>query len=284
MAWNLEASTTFSLAGGSGAQDVTLPGTPAQGDVVVVACGADLQGPVINTSGYTDIFANTTNDPPGAVAVKEMGATPDTVVNITAGTFADRDTNGVIQIWSGARSGDILAGTPPTAATGTTGTPNPPSMTVDEDGALVFAVGGQDDQDDAAGVSAPSGYSNLIAQDTQIGAAGYTQMMASLQRDSGSEDPGAFTGIASDAWWAVTFALAPGDASYEQEGYQFRLDDGSESGATDIGSQDTNITAPPNQNRRLRVLTDTTGDAPSEGVTFQYRRVGDPDSEWEDLA
>lgn len=71
--------------------------------------------------------------------------------------------------------------------------------------------------------------------------------------------------------------------TYEQEGHQFRLDDGSESGASDIGAQDSNITAAIGENRRLRILTDVTGDAGSVAVTLQYRKVGDPDSEWRDV-
>lgn len=69
----------------------------------------------------------------------------------------------------------------------------------------------------------------------------------------------------------------------EQEGFQFRQDDGSESGATDIGAQDVNMTAPVATNRRVRVLTDMTGDPDSEGVTLQYKRDGDGDAEYRDV-
>ncbi len=72
-------------------------------------------------------------------------------------------------------------------------------------------------------------------------------------------------------------------AAKEQEGHQFRLDDGSESGATDIGAQDSNITAAKLANRRLRILTDVDGDAEAEAVTLQYRKVGDGSAEWRDV-
>jgi hypothetical protein len=61
---------------------------------------------------------------------------------------------------------------------------------------------------------------------------------------------------------------------YEQEGYRWREDDGSESGASWIDTQDTPITRPITTGTRLRVLTDAYGDAPSQGATLQYRKAG----------
>ncbi len=87
---------------------------------------------------------------------------------------------------------------------------------------------------------------------------------------------------ASEESNGYTFSLVPVSlVSYEQEGHQFRQDDGSEVAATDIGAQDSNITAAKQINRRLRVLVDTIdGDPPSEGVTLEYRKVGDGTTEW----
>jgi hypothetical protein len=79
---------------------------------------------------------------------------------------------------------------------------------------------------------------------------------------------------------AALYASGLGVA-YEQEGHQFRLDDGSESGASDIGAQDSDISAAKETNRRLRILSDATGDPPAHEATLQFRLVGDPDSEWE---
>lgn len=69
----------------------------------------------------------------------------------------------------------------------------------------------------------------------------------------------------------------------EQEGHHFRLDDGSESGASDIGAQDSNIEAIRAVNRRLRILTDMDGDAPAEAATLQYKKVADGAAEWRDV-
>lgn len=67
----------------------------------------------------------------------------------------------------------------------------------------------------------------------------------------------------------------------EQEGFQFREDDGSESAATDIGAQDANATRGKLVATRLRILTETdTGDPATATAALEYRKVGDADSEW----
>jgi len=67
-----------------------------------------------------------------------------------------------------------------------------------------------------------------------------------------------------------------------QEGFRWRNDDGSETTATWKANQDTNVSfGDIDTPIRLRVLTDTSSDAPSEGVKLQYRKVGDPD--WLDV-
>ena len=67
----------------------------------------------------------------------------------------------------------------------------------------------------------------------------------------------------------------------EQEGFRWRDDDADEDEAAWLDTQDTNITRGKETNTRLRILTDTSaGDPPSEGLQLEYRKVGDPDSEW----
>lgn len=62
---------------------------------------------------------------------------------------------------------------------------------------------------------------------------------------------------------------------YEQEGYRFRDDDGSESAATWLAAQDTPVTVAAGTTFRLRVLSDTdTGG--SSGLKLQYRADGGP--------
>ncbi len=71
---------------------------------------------------------------------------------------------------------------------------------------------------------------------------------------------------------------------HEQEGYRWRNDDGSESAATWLANQDTDISRGKESTTRLRLLTDVTGDPDSAGATVQFRAVGDGVTEWEDIA
>jgi hypothetical protein len=97
--------------------------------------------------------------------------------------------------------------------------------------------------------------------------------------------------IADVVYWGEQTVLSPAEVAaiyasglgvaYEQEGHHFRLDNGNESGASFIGAQDSNISSGKLVNRRLRILTDATGDPPAHTALLQFRKVGDPDSEWE---
>lgn len=66
--------------------------------------------------------------------------------------------------------------------------------------------------------------------------------------------------------------------SVEQEGFRFRNDDGSETTATWVAAQDTDIIRPVSTPTRLRVLLNGTLDRGSEDYRLEYRKVGDP--EW----
>lgn len=64
----------------------------------------------------------------------------------------------------------------------------------------------------------------------------------------------------------------------EQEGFRFRNDNGSQTTATWLAEQDTNITQPKTTNTRLRVLLNGTLDRGSEQYRLEYRAVGG--TEW----
>lgn len=67
-------------------------------------------------------------------------------------------------------------------------------------------------------------------------------------------------------------------ATLDQEGYRFRNDDGSESGATWKAAQDTNISEAANTNVRLRVLVDATNDPASSQFRLEVKKSSDPDT------
>lgn len=71
--------------------------------------------------------------------------------------------------------------------------------------------------------------------------------------------------------------------AWEQEGYRFRNDDGSESAATWRQLQDIVDTVDKLENIRLRVLLDATGDPPTVTRTLQYKRDDEADAEYRDV-
>lgn len=80
---------------------------------------------------------------------------------------------------------------------------------------------------------------------------------------------------ATDTNRTYFFAVVTTSVALEQEGARFRNDDGSETTATWAAAQDANVTAPLGANLRLRVLVDTTDDAPSTAYTLRYKKSTD---------
>lgn len=73
---------------------------------------------------------------------------------------------------------------------------------------------------------------------------------------------------------AVTMVWAEVDytpATIEQEGFRFRNDDGSETTATWLASQDTNITRAESLNTRLRILLNATGNPDTRRYYLYYK-------------
>lgn len=73
--------------------------------------------------------------------------------------------------------------------------------------------------------------------------------------------------------WYATYT--PTGATLTQEGYRWRLDDGDQANATWAAAQDTGITASANTTRRLRMLIDSSGDAPSANYQLEYKEAND---------
>jgi len=78
---------------------------------------------------------------------------------------------------------------------------------------------------------------------------------------------------------AKTALQIQGEAAYvltvEQEGYRFRADDGTESAASWLASQDTNITRTRSINTRLRMLLNTTDKVSSSPFQLEYKLSSD---------
>lgn len=69
------------------------------------------------------------------------------------------------------------------------------------------------------------------------------------------------------------------EATAEQEGFRWRNDDDNQINATWRQAQDVNDSIGKNQNIRLRMLTNYTGDPATTQLALHYKKNGDPDSE-----
>lgn len=104
------------------------------------------------------------------------------------------------------------------------------------------------------------------------------------QASPGSSGTKTFT-ISLNERSGFTFSLEPLQVPHEQEGFRWRDDDGSESGASWLAAQDTNISRGKETNTRLRILTDTdgSGDPMAVQLVLQYKRDDEPDTEWRNV-
>lgn len=80
---------------------------------------------------------------------------------------------------------------------------------------------------------------------------------------------------------AISFLAPPPAATYEQEGFQYRADDGDEADDSNLGSQDVDVSRANLNNTRLRILSNVTNNPSGEKLKLQYRRVGD--EQWRDV-
>lgn len=210
------AEKTFNITNNGIDSTVVLPGSPIENDVVIVAGASDaIVGKsgslsIIVTSGYTILEEDLAADGPGHVAkFKQLGGTPDDSITFNQ-ALSTEDVACLIQVWRGADSSTPLDAAR-TVTTGGSVMPDSPSYTTITNIALVFAIGLLDDDNVAGSVTAPAGYSNLLAHDnTGLGSDNATVMIASYEKaTAGVEDPAAFGGAGTDAWRAITFALRP---------------------------------------------------------------------------
>lgn len=202
--WTKVGETTFTVGTGSGTETKTLPGSILEGDIVLIGRASDglISTASITTAGYTNEYLTS----PGRLDYKVMDETPDSDVTITQ--IADVQA-GVIQVWRGALAGSPIDGTLQSAAAGS-GMPDAPSYTTQFAQSLRLALGFLDDDDAAASVTAPSGYSNLLAADTGQASttAGATVMIASkYEATTGADNPAAFGGTGNDFNTAIHLAL-----------------------------------------------------------------------------
>lgn len=194
----------------------TLPVSIAAGDLVFMFGGHArfANGASILTAGYTNGTKFGSSTAPGRAAnygYKLMGGTPDASVTCEGSGDAQDAVSYVGHVYSGVDQVTPLDATPATTNGGTSGVPNSPAITTVTADAIVLSYGLSRQLDVA--VTAPAGYGNL-AQQTGDDTTDITAMGADITVASpGSEDPGAWSGIAVNGHCSMTAAIRPAAAS-----------------------------------------------------------------------
>jgi hypothetical protein len=132
--------------------------------------------------------------------------------------------------------------------------------------------------------SAMHHYSDTAASLIHINAGTPTiEAEADLQSFDGDGYTLDWTAADSVARYHAVLLLGGAGLTREQEGFRFRDDDGSETTATWLANQDTNVTRTKQTNTRLRFLIDYSLNPPNEAPKVQWRKKNDPDTEWRDV-
>ena len=209
------------VQGATTTTDVTLPASIAEGDVLVFMIAADANlanteptDPIdvdISRDGWFNLFASEDASVDGYIYGLVCGASPPTAVRVRGSSSSSYDAPYVCQAWRGvdARVFDARSGNDYT--TGSSTTPNPPSVTTVTDDALVIAFAMQDDDDNTVSVW-PTGYTNQTEKGTGNGGTGSQAtiaMSSKIVTTAGAENPTAFTFSGSDSWITCSIALMP---------------------------------------------------------------------------
>lgn len=187
--------------GSSSSGSAPIPAAAQPGDTVIIVVGSD--GDLANVpAGYSSTVGVSANTAHVRVLTRTFVA-GDTAPTITGISTASVATTIVYR-----NLGTI---TNTNTNTSGSGSPNPPPLTVTA-GSIVLAIGGLDDDNVAASVVAPSGYSLIAA--VQSSTPGFTLMTAVKPiTSSGSEDPAAFSSDGNDSWVGATVELPNNAAS-----------------------------------------------------------------------
>lgn len=218
----LVGSPTTGQKSSSGNLTVNLPSGMSQDDYVICSAfsySTLFSAPAMVSSGWT---LQPTSAGNLKVWYKKMGATPDSTVVITPGSYSGflHTVSVVCFAYSGVDTTTPLDATP-TASSGTSTGPDCPAITTVTNGSQILAIGGHNAS--AASSVAPSGYGNKTA----ISAGSYGSVVVSdkSQASSGAENPAAYTGYSSNSYNAVTLALRDADPPVGDTLYPSLFDD-----------------------------------------------------------
>ncbi len=221
------------------AHNIDLPGSLVNDELILVfLCGDAASGRTYSSSDLTEIFDDENAGPDATlwVGYRKVDGTEGSTVLVT-GSHSEQAVGWAIRIsgWDTAQAPEVS-----TKATGASVNPDSSSLTptggaIDR---LWFSVYSMDIPGTTDVYPLPD--TNNFEESGGSGA--ISGAFCSDQLSGASLDPTAFTVGTSREWIAATVSVnGPGHA-WDQEGYRWRNDDGSESAATWHAAQDTDIT------------------------------------------
>lgn len=194
----------------SATAEITMPASTQEDDLVIMACAADGTGdhPYVLEHGWFPLYDDQSN----LLAARTYGfrVGPDGIVGptIKTGTSTTLNDQAYASLAFRGVHDECMDVSPPTIATGSSGMPDPPSITPTTDSCAIVIMGHLDD--DLTSHTAPTNYGSV--QTATVGSSGSGCSCGIAYRilaTAAAEDPGAFGGGGTDNWVAQTFALRP---------------------------------------------------------------------------
>jgi hypothetical protein len=194
------------IAASSTAQNtssISIPTGTQPGDLVIVATFSDAAVTPSRPTGYTPGQSGAPESVGYMWAYKIMPSPVDTTAS---GLNQANGTGHIALTFRNVSTTTPLDVTPPTSAAGTSGMPNPPSVTTTNPGAVVII--GYLDDDIVTNTTAPSNWT--LAVNATIGSSGNGGTLMAAYRittTGGTYDAAAFGGNGTDDWIASTIPL-----------------------------------------------------------------------------
>ncbi len=276
---------TASADAASGNPSITHGFTITTGDVIVAIVNANLaSNTVTDNNGSTpftpDDWGENLDSARTYIFSRVAGASEPSTYNWTLGSSSrwsvilQQFRNVDASIWDVAPSAANRA-----IANDGDATAEAPAITIATAGAMgIVAMGDDLFPTTTTFSSINNSYANTVSKAGQQ----LSIMATKANLSTGSTGVTTITCSANVSYVIWQVALKPSSvATLEQEGFRWRDDNGSETTATWLASQDTNITRAKLTTTRLRMLINASGDPASQRYKLRYRRVGD--SGWRDL-
>ena len=210
-------------------------------------------------------------------------------VTATTGTFtvtmtfaSNEDHSGVVASWSGLAASPFDTADYLIDSADAAGLTVGPTATLAQADELILTVLGRTSGLSDSGIVVPTGYTLLGAEQNSSSYIGFGAAYKIVSATTAVSANWTYTqnGSSPNVAGIATYKAATG-ATLEQEGFRWFNDDGDEDASTAAASQDTNITAPAGETRRIRMLLNATGDPATTQFKLQYRKVGD--TPWNDV-